>query len=435
MQKHKPFAQVLWESRFSSYPQRLEAIDLIRSLKGIEAIVWLTEAFEDEEKFVKHRAYNILRRIMYKSTLEELLNYIGNPDPAVRELATYGLRAFEGKAKQEALLNCISDPNDYVAQAAITVIGESSTPPRTGLRKLITSVNPKVRFRAATALDEINREDKTPWVQLPEKYPGPRRCSRLKSPPTQTFDQIVMELENSKLTVRLAAIDQLGHFRNTSVFDVLYKLASDPECRLRAHTAKALGLVNDPRAVEVLNGMSSDPVRRVKYAAVKALGNQGDLALSCLLDVLHRGDADLQALALNSLAKLKPSDQWRLVFQKLGAAQKHLRFKAAQVLRFWSLPEVVDALIEVLKDETHPGRVEAAYALGRTGAPSAADPLCLALKDSNPVLRRQATESLGMLRRLRARPALEALLSDEDWRVAHVAKKALLKLDKQKRLW
>lgn len=431
MISRKPFAQILWESRFSSYARRQEATELIQDMKGIEAISWLLAALDDEEEFVRHRANNTIRRIMYKSTLDELLNYVIHPHPTVRILAIFGLRPFEGKEKQTALLHCISDADESVAQAAITIIGESTAPPISGLQKLFTATAPSIRSRAAAALDEINKPERREWVPTPEYYPRPKSPG-YKQPSWQVFEQILKNLENPKLSVRLAAIAQLIHFREGSAFDLLLRLRSDPECRIRAHVAKALGSVNDARATEVLITMTNDPVRCVKHAAVCALGNCGDLALSRLLQLLQEGDTDLQALALEAMAKLQPSDVWTAVFEKLESAQKIIRFKAAQVLSFWSLPEVVDALIGVLKDIDHSGRIEAAYALGRTGSPTAVAPLCQALKDPNPDLRRQAAESLGMLRRQSAWPALEAALSDEDWRVAHMARKALVKLDKQR---
>lgn len=93
--------------------------------------------------------------------------------------------------------------------------------------------------------------------------------------------------------------------------------------------------------------------------------------------------------------------------------------------------EAVDPLIDALSSRKKNIRLNAAKLLGLLNNPKAIDSLILTLRDSNKLVRREASTSLSRLGSDAVDPLI-AILNDEDWRVRGAAAWALGNLNDEK---
>ena len=109
-----------------------------------------------------------------------------------------------------------------------------------------------------------------------------------------------------------------------------------------------------------------------------------------------------------------------------------LRGKAMKIISFIKPDNIIDSLIEELKDEDSPVRWRAAEALGRIGSEKAVDPLIEALTDEEHSVRGSAAEALGKIGSERAVDLLIEALTDEDSSVRGSAAIALGRIGSEK---
>ncbi len=537
MNSRKPFAQLLWESNFGVYPQSIRATKQIRNLSGFEDIAFLLQAFEDEDHFVRSRAKNTLRRMMYASSFESLQSYLEYPHPVVKQFALYALRQFDDTHKHQVgqlLLQYLADQDETVANTAELILAELPKPPINSLLELSRSKNQLIKGRARRLIEIFDRPNRSIkiWMNPPSPY-RETHVSHLRKPfkgylspqekvlrankalwlekllsedaeesrsaldklrnfhsfsskpliegisraSDESFQRLIFYLgsfgslgryfqsdgldgllggdlktktrlamilgyftenESTPLllelikdpnsAVKIQALRSLSRSASSDIFESIQHLAESPDEYVRAETALTFGALKAQHSIESLNKLTQNSSKRVREAAVWALGKLDEPAKDGLLAVLLRGETDLQISALEALMNHSCPEQWSIVFDLLSDPRRHMRRKAADLLRVWSLPEVVEALIKVLKNPKHPGRMEAAYALGRSGSRLAIEPLCQILEDPNPLLRKTAVENLSTLRNQRALPALDKAKGDPDWRVSQSAERAFKKI-------
>lgn len=93
-----------------------------------------------------------------------------------------------------------------------------------------------------------------------------------------------------------------------------------------------------------------------------------------------------------------------------------------------------DRLIFVLREGHLHRRQDAAFVLGKMGDPVAVKPLCLAMHNSDPLLRMLCVEALGRIGDSAAIDTLRRAIGDPDRKVSSAARKSLKKVDAGDRL-
>jgi HEAT repeat protein len=192
-------------------------------------------------------------------------------------------------------------------------------------------------------------------------------------------------------SVRIRAIRTLGELKDASAVDLLKQISADPDRKVAQEAASALekigldmwkrsgallclGKMGSIQAVEPAIRSLKDPNRDVRVEAARALGLlKNSSAIDPLLDCLGNSDSLLRKEAI-------------YVLSLIGSGNKR----------------VVDALIEMLKDESNEVRSAAAKALGRLADCSALDALREALEDHYWSVRRDAQNSMNNLLCLKA---------------------------------
>ncbi|GIJ52234.1 hypothetical protein Val02_91200 [Virgisporangium aliadipatigenens] len=201
----------------------------------------------------------------------------------------------------------------------------------------------------------------------------------------------------------------------------------------RARAAEVLGNLGARNAVGDLCALLQDPDPDVRVVAARALGRIGDptAAERLLHSVAGRRGVPPQLVA-HALIKLGIAAQGEVV-AALESRHDIVRAAAVEALGLIGAAGTAHEVERRLREDTSfEVRMRAVRALGRLGSRAALQPLIDASNDDLPVpLRAEAAEALGDLGSPAAAAHLGTLLCDPNYRVAHNAARALLKLGKK----
>lgn len=275
-----------------------------------------------------------------------------------------------------------------------------------------------------------------------------------------TPDRLARELESSRASERLQAVELLGLLEpllGDRATEPLRKLlSSDRDPEVKAAAALALGKIRDRQSAELLIGALKAREPQLKLAAARALGQLGNLSASeALLEAARDDEAAVRQAALDALKNLgisverlsedlsSPIPEARLsaiwMMARLGErrAIHHLtsaledkdpriRAAAARALaQFQADAGAVRSLIKALEDPEADVRLAAALSLGSLGDPAAVAPLAARLSDRDQRVSQAAAQSLARLGNQRATKLLTDSLRDADWKVRARAAAAL----------
>jgi HEAT repeat protein len=256
------------------------------------------------------------------------------------------------------------------------------------------------------------------------------------------IDQLAAVGPRTWRAVEPAAVAMLGKVRgeaHTALVTVFQRRGAGERARRdltarspvrRARAAEVLGNLGDADAVRDLCLLLPDRDRDVRVVVVRALGRIADASVAgALLDAtvgVNRVPPQLVAHALVRLGVAAHHD----VAQALSHPSELARATALEVLGLIGAVGVAKQVEFALRsDLSLEVRVRAARTLGRLGTRSALAPLLEAVEPDRPAaLRAEAARALGELGSPAAAQPLAALLADPEYRVAHHAARALLRL-------
>jgi hypothetical protein len=181
------------------------------------------------------------------------------------------------------------------------------------------------------------------------------------------FREIVHALEDSDPEVRRDCARALGQLANPAALKPLFRLLSDDNWFVRAEAAIALGKIGDARAIGWLIQLLGDPDGYVRYSATGALC---DLAT-----------ASSHPLLLRALAVTTPANQFGI-----AVALARLHDPAALV-----------PLANAVKNNDVEIRRRAVEALGECGLAEGTNALAIFLMDPEPTVREQARKAIGRI--------------------------------------
>jgi hypothetical protein len=179
---------------------------------------------------------------------------------------------------------------------------------------------------------------------------------------------------------------------------------------------------------------SQEEVKPVEELTALADGQEGNLAT--LLAIIQQGraeevekalhsaafapDANVQTLALETLAERDPQDAFRTMLMAVKAQDPATRLTALQVLSRYDTV-AFPALVEALSDEDTDVKGYAMQLLAQEKSPEALQALGQALRDPDPAFRQFALEIFAQLGDLTSRSYITQALNDEDETVKKVA--------------
>jgi hypothetical protein len=199
---------------------------------------------------------------------------------------------------------------------------------------------------------------------------------------------------------RIQLIHQLGELQDPRILDALLPLLEDDNEDVQFHTIETLERLGDERArLPLLNLAVEEESIRLRQRAIQALANRG-------WSVADRRDEISRHLPPNHYL-----DRGGVVRNRLDEIVRGLRSTDPRVRRFAARDatlldkpdEVVEALIEALRDPDASVRAAAASALAKVGDFRALGALQQARDDRDADVRRKVEEALKHLRSQSAR--------------------------------
>lgn len=199
-----------------------------------------------------------------RSTKEELIEHIQDPDPARRAEAAYQMGIRGDPSFLPFLEQALDDPDSKVRWRSVQALSRMELPrkPR-GVCRLLKDEASRVRAAAATVLGRWGGEDAIPDL------------SSLLSDPDQE--------------VRYRTIEALGEIRKLdhALLEQIASLLNDPDSNIRMHAALTLGKCRYRPAAGLLADRLSDPHHTVRGPAAWSLGEIGDEStLAALFEAL-----------------------------------------------------------------------------------------------------------------------------------------------------
>ena len=236
---------------------------------------------------------------------------------------------------------------------------------------------------------------------------------------------IIQALQTAPASVIIEAANAFKEIGDSRATEPLIGLLEHPDSNVRASVVRALGRLYDPRVEEPIRVLLADSVQAVRHEAEKVLLARGwehpstNRRVAFLLSEGKTKEcAEYGAEALPAV--------FAALREKGSRERSRERSRALSVLRLLRDPACVEPLIGILADVHDPSaRAAAAFALGAIQDSLAVEPLINALSSENELLRREVVGALAAMPSPRALDALAELLDDESHNIRSQAASVL----------
>ncbi|MCE5337213.1 MAG: HEAT repeat domain-containing protein [Methanomicrobiaceae archaeon] len=460
-----PLERCLEALRSGDEEIRAAAVAALQSM-GEEAIGYLIEALKDPHYGVRIAAAEGLGEIGDGAAVEALVLLSGDVREDVRIAAARALGCIGDRRSIQPLIRLFGDRYHGVRVAAadaVVVFGRDALGP---LEEALDDPVPAVRVTAAKTIGLIGAGESVPVLieHLGDAAPEVRWsvARALADFGSLAVEPLFLVLRKGRKEMRLAAIDALWEVPGKRADEVLlYALEDDDEdVREKATAAlkkrqvinvwrRALGSqvlaeestpkkarsarLEDKKAfeqsgrqeIDTLITALKDKTWSTQLGAATRLIMMGRPAVDGLIRALRDENPDVQTAAASLLGEMRETAVAPLM-DALSDTDRFVRLVAARNLGKIGNRRAIEALIGSLHREPD-GEVRAtvAEALGYMGSGQAIEPLALALRDRDELVKIAAARSLGYMGDNRALEPLILALSDVDDRVRHAAIEAL----------
>lgn len=193
---------------------------------------------------------------------------------------------------------------------------------------------------------------------------------------------------------REATLAALGALKAGAAAPAIAEVLADRALPRRYVAAWALGEIGRPEFAPALIEALDDPNREVRRSATRALIKIHRPAVKAMLAALPAASSEAAAGIIRALGDIGDGAALEALCVQ---AQKDNRAEAMLALGKLRAPRAVAALVNGLADPDWQVRMNAAMALGSTGAGEAAPALRRTLEDEVPVVREWSARSLEMI--------------------------------------
>jgi HEAT repeat protein len=337
--------------------ERNAAIQTLAQMKNPAALDVLAEAMQHPIADVRLAAAIALAKVKDLRALRGLFEAIRNKRFDDLHAAEIDLADF-GEAALPVMVSTLLDAKEdqvvrmWAASALSRMNNRGALP---ALRELLSDTDPDLR---KAAVDALSRYDEArPWIL---------ECMRDESP-----------------WVAGAAIKALARLSGPDFVAALIVALRRPERDVRWDASRALIEVGDATALPALLESLRDTDDNVRTFSAQALARFGDeSAVPSLLEAIHDDSHSVRSYSRDALIRL-------------GVA-------------------ALAGLLESLHSKNRLDRLNAAYALGAIGDPTAVPALLQAVRDEDEYVRGNAVEALGQMKADSAAPNLIAILKNDD---------------------
>ncbi len=245
--------------------------------------------------------------------------------------------------------------------------------------------------------------------------------------------QLFQDLENGDAKARLAAIRAIRGNADADDVNALYKLwkkeadRSDFDSSVIYHLEQAIIEIKDPRAIDLLIAQLPNEHRYLATTVSSLAKFEEPRAIDAIFAVYNKGPEALNIKLYltigNSIRDHISGPYARDVLIRRLTDGDNL---AAEALKRFPEPAVVDALVQALENSDAQMRQLLLESIGVIGNPRASAAVAALLKNSDANLRGRAARTLGKLREAQSAAPLIALLETESEKsVLSVAAQAL----------
>jgi HEAT repeat protein len=227
-------------------------------------------------------------------------------------------------------------------------------------------------------------------------------------------EQIIGHLEHPNPDVRQNAVFALGMLKAKEATDPLIRVLGDEDPVVRGYAATALGEIGDPRAKKALVEALRKEDASVVNMATSLYGLGSEQVVDILIEKLRDPDPNKRLYATFALGRISDPKEIQPLIDVLSS--KEIGWLAAQALVNIGEP-AISPLLEALFSEDQTRRLYATYALGQIGDPRAGRGLLRMFGDESSLIRDTAAEALIALDDERLTQPLSRELSNPDPKV------------------
>lgn len=320
-----------------------------------------------------------------------------------------------------------------LSQGVLARMGTSATP---ALVHSLRNDHPIIRGRVAEVMAQTKDPQSVPALLSAlrgEFYTVRSRAARALGAigDQQAVEPLLEALKDPELEVRVEAVNAVGKFKDPDTFDNMADLLlEDPQIEARQAAAIALGETGHPQAVLYLMVALRDPFwwyerEQAADSLLKAIEDMGTMALGPLLEALTDNEGTVRRFAAKVLGLIQ--DPRAIQPLELALYDTHFEVgKAATEALAGFGPSGLKVLAEALHHPEAWLRQHAIAGLTLSGDKRIVPVILDMLKDPDRAVQKQAVQSLGTLKDLRALPALQAIAIDRrDRELSALAREAI----------
>jgi HEAT repeat protein len=281
--------QTLADKSYGNYWDRLTAINKLKPVNSKEAAVMLVALFDDEEAPIRESALMTLGNFTDKEAVDYLV-------------AT-------------ALVNPQSKSQRFYTAWALGVISAKGRKDDTILPQLLKALNNEGDEEVAgRIIDTIS--------VLPNN--------------SQAEDILIKRLSDSRLAVRVAAIESLGRMGSVQAYIPILKRAYDSSPTVKIAALAALAQIKPQESAGYLESALKDQLPEVRIAAIETLTrykSDKTLILKSTSDLLRDKNPAVRATAVQCLRELREKDSVKTLAERLPGASWRLRYDLITALK------------------------------------------------------------------------------------------------------
>ena len=416
----------------------------------------LIESLADPDWTIRKSATMALAEIG-DNAIDLMFEYLRGPNEEIRDGC---LRALvkAGNASLQRLFDEVikmDENNRYLVRKSMVKIGARVVEPMMRLFKLN---NPEIRAFAASTLGEIGNPRAVPVLVTglsDNDWNVRRSCAyALTEIGERGVDKIAEALKSPNDDVRYWVTRILESIGEPGV-PYLVKALRDTNKEIRFFSAKALGTAFDTSVTKSLILALGDEVWSVRKAAAESLCRLENLPIEEVMRYLSSDNDDIRYW-VSYVVKEVGHKYVNKIIEAMRRGDAELRLFACQAAgMIENEPELIDALILSLTDDSEWVRIYSAISLGKSGDERSIVPLIRCFSDRNtevhrsviqsfkkmgeqvrkelikciesedPDLRKNSALALGEMREKRGLDHIIMLLEDSDSSVRAVAAQAL----------
>lgn len=395
---------------------------------GPKAQKFLFEALRSGDKKIRYVIAAALGESGDQRVIKVLIESLADPDWTIRKSATMALAEI-GDNAVDMMLEYLRGPNDeirdgclralvragdrglkrlfdeiikmddnqrFLIRRSIVKIGARVVEP---LMRLFKLSNPEIVSFAASALGEIGNPRAVPVLITGLSSPDwnvRRSCAyALTEIGERGVDKIAEALKSANDDVRYWVTRILESIGEPGV-PFLVKSLQDPSREIRFFAARALSGALDPSVVRHLINCLNDEAWSVRKAAAESIVRAENLNIEDILRYITNDNDNIRYWISKIISEIGVRHLPRII-ECMRKGDAELRLYACQAAGVIDSPDLIEPLINSLRDDSEWVRTYAAISLGQTGDRRAIIPLIRCFSDRNADVHRNIILSFKKL--------------------------------------